>query len=324
VKRWVPLGALGALLACSDPARAADPARAVDPIALAWRAPLGCPDETWAKRALRAYLGSREGDDYKPMSVRIDIAPAPGGRFRAELSLDGGASGDRRFEGATCARVADAAVLIVALMLDPVEVATQIEAPTPREVAAPNPASHEIEGGPGSAARARVRIGIHAAGDAGSLPEPSVGAGLTAGVRFARTRIEADGTAWVPRRALAGATGAIGGEIGLFTAGLRGCVALFGETGGLVIEPCLRLEGGVASGTGFGILEPATSRAPWGAAFAGFAVIQRTAESFGAWLSIEGGTPFVRPDHIIEDFGTVFRANRLLGRLSFGLAWSFP
>jgi hypothetical protein len=315
VKRWVPLGALGALLACSDPARAADP------IALAWRAPLGCPDETWAKRALRAYLGSRPGDDYKPMSVRIDIAPAPRGRFRADLSLDGGASGDRRFEGATCARVADAAVLIVALMLDPVEVATQIEAPTPREVAAPNPTSREIERG---SASAHVRIGIHATGDAGSLPEPSVGAGLTAGVRFARTRIEADGTAWVPRRALAGATGAIGGEIGLFTAGLRGCVALFGETGGLVVEPCLRLEGGVASGTGFGILEPASSRAPWGAAFAGFALRQRTAESFGAWLSIEGGTPFVRPNHVIEDFGTVFRASRLLGRLSFGLAWSFP
>lgn len=319
MKRWSARSALVALFAGAGPALAAEP------VQLVWRAPPACPDEAWARNALAGYLGSRVSDDYRPMSVRVDIAPTAGGRFRADLSLDGGASGDRRFEGATCARVADAAVLIVALMLDPVEVVTQIEAPVPREVAAPKPATApEIERKRSGEEKTRFQIGLQATGDAGSLPEPSIGAGLTAGVRFARARIEADGAAWMPQRALAGPTRVSGGEISLLTAGLRGCVAPFGPAAGVVVEPCLRLEAGVARGTGFGIAEPASSRAPWGAAYAGFTLRQWTAESFGAWLSVEGGTPFVRPNHLIEDYGTVFRASPLLGRLAFGLAWSFP
>ncbi|MET0594142.1 MAG: hypothetical protein ABW133_15685, partial [Polyangiaceae bacterium] len=121
-----------------------------------------------------------------------------------------------------------------------------------------------------------------------------------------------------------GPTSASGGEIGLFTAGLRGCLALFRGKSGIAIEPCVRAEGGIARGRGFGIAEPVSSSAPWGAAFAGIALRQWTAESFAAWLSIEGGAPFVRPNHVIEGFGTVFRASPVLGRLSFGLAWSFP
>src|SRR5687767_5655370 len=118
------LGATGASLclacaACPSTGMCAELGRGIE---LAWRAPAGCPDEQWAKNAIRGYLGQRKLDSAKPIDVRVDIMPVGGGRFRAAISLGGGASGDRRFEGASCARVADAAVLIVALMFDPVEV----------------------------------------------------------------------------------------------------------------------------------------------------------------------------------------------------------
>ena len=324
--RWKLGAALGtasmALCAWAPSAQADDALRGVE---LEWRAPSDCPDETWARTALTGYLGHRKPDSFKPIAVRVELSNTPSGRYRAALALDDGAGGDRRFEGATCARVADAAVLIVALMLDPVEVVAQIETPpaVPRREAptSSTKAPHRAAADSASA----FDLGIEAAGDVGSLPEPSVGAGVVAGFRTGRVLVEADAVAWVPRRAYGGPTPGGGGEIGLYTAGLRGCWAAFRSIeSGISLEPCVRFEGGVATGQGFGIAEPTSSKNPWAAAFLGVSLRQWSTASLGGWLSVEGGLPFVRTQYVIEDFGTVFRASPVVGRLSLGLAWSFP
>jgi hypothetical protein len=307
------------IVAFASAAHGAEPARGIE---LEWRAPAGCPDEAWARKAIDAYLGRRTLEAFKPITVRVQITAVAGGRWRAALSVGGGASGNRVFEGATCARVGDAAVLIVALMLDPVQVATQIEAPRaegPSAVPVPAETSRATESRPST----RVELSVQAAGDAGSLPEPTVGAGLAAGVRIGRIAAQADIMAWIPRRAFGGPTAASGGEIGLYTASVRGCLSAISALA-LAVAPCVRAEGGLSSGTGFGIAEPVTSRNFWGAAFVGLSIRQPSAERLGAWLAVEGGVPFVRPNYVIEDFGTVFRAGAILGRVSFGLAWSFP
>jgi len=311
-------------LACSawpDSAHGAEPTHGVE---LTWRAPAGCPNEAWARKAIDAYLGHRKVEAFKPIAVRVEITAAAGGRWRAALSMRGGASGDRTFEGGTCARVGDAAVLIVALMLDPLEVVAQMDTARDDDSRPASPLLTE-NGRRADVARSptRFELAVQATGDAGSLPEPTVGAGVAAGAHLSRISVQADVVAWIPRRAFGGPTGASGGEIGLYTASLRGCLAAMGALG-LVLAPCLRAEGGLASGTGFGIAEPATSRNFWGAAFAGLSIRQASTERLGAWLAVEGGVPFVRPDYIIEEFGTVFRAGPVLGRVSFGLAWSFP
>jgi hypothetical protein len=276
----------------------------------------------WARAALDGYLGRRQADAFKHIAVRVELSSTPSGRFRAVLVLDDGNGGDRRFEGATCARVADAAVLIVALMLDPMEVAAQIETPPAvprREASASSEARHRA---PDDAA---FDLGIEAAGDVGSLPEPSVGAGVVAGFRTGRVLVELDAVAWVPRRVYGGPTPGGGGEIGLYTAGLRGCFAAFRSSqSGISLEPCVRLEGGIATGQGFGIAEPVSTKNPWGAAFLGVSLRQWSTASLGGWLAVEGGVPFVRAAYVIEDFGTIFRASPVVGRLSLGLVWSFP
>jgi hypothetical protein len=324
--RWRRGAAAGGLfLACSACPAIAMGAELGRGIALEWSAPPGCPDAAWAQRAILGYLGRRKLESVKPMDVRVEIGTLPGGRFRAVISLGGGASGDRRFEGASCARVGDAAVLIVALMFDPVEVVTQMEMPAePRRTQAvlANGEAHTATSG---RARRSIELAFQAAGDVGSLPEPTLGVGLAAGVRFARTSFGADATVWFPRRGFGGPTAGSGGEISLYTASLRACFATFRVLEErLGLEPCLRAEGGISSGRGFGIAEPTSSSLPWGAALIGLSIRQVTAESLSAWLSIEGGVPFVRPHYIIEDFGPVFRAGPVIGRVAFGLAWAFP
>ena len=319
------LGAAGAslcLAAWPATATAAELGRGIE---LAWVAPAGCPDEAWAKQAIQGYLGQRKLDSAKPVDVRVEIAPIAGGRFRAAISLEGGARGDRRFEGATCARVADAAVLIVALMFDPVQVVAQIETPPAGARSTDVGPSPEAQRSStvGRAPRS-LQLAFQAAGDVGSLPEPTVGAGIAAGVRFGRTLLSADAMAWFPRRANAGPNAESGGEIGLYTASVRGCFAgLRVWESSLELDPCVRAEAGLSSGQGFGIAEPSSSTNPWGAVFVGLSMRQLTTASLAAWLAIEGGVPFLRPNYIIEDFGTVFHAGPVLARVSFGLAWSF-
>jgi hypothetical protein len=314
-----------ASVACSTLAATALGAELGRGIELTWSAPSGCPDEAWARHAIRGYLGERKLDSAKPIDVRVDITPIAGGRFRAAISLEGGASGDRRFEGASCARVGDAAILIVALMFDPVEVVTKMEAPAERQASERGASSERDRGARGASAARTFEIAFQATGDVGSLPEPTLGAGLVAGVRLGRTLLAADAVAWFPRRAYGGPIAGGGGEIGLLTASLRGCFAGFRAFGtALWFEPCVRGEGGISSGRGFGLAEPTSSTAPWGAAFVGFSIRQSPADSLAAWLSLEGGVAFVRPSYVIEDFGPVFRAAPVLGRAAFGLVWSLP
>jgi hypothetical protein len=105
---------------------------------------------------------------------------------------------------------------------------------------------------------------------------------------------------------------------------LRGCFSFAGALeSGLALESCLRGEGGLTTGTGFGIAEPTTSRTPWAAGFIGLSIRQLSVSSLGAWLAVEGGVPFVRAKYVIEDYGTIFRAAPVVARVSFGLAWSF-
>src|SRR6185503_3372137 len=123
--------------------------------------------------------------------------------------------------------------------------------------------------------------------------------GLAAGMRFGRTLVQADIVAWMPRRAYGGPTAASGGEIQLYTASIRGCFGTIATLkSGLVLEPCARAEGGLTIGRGFGIAEPDTSQTPWAAVFAGLSMRQMSSGSLGAWLSVEAGVPFIRPNYV--------------------------
>jgi hypothetical protein len=320
-----PRGALAwtaiACVAASKNALALGPVKGVD---LVWIAPPECPDEASAKRAIEGYLGHRPLDAFKPLTVQVEITSVANGRFRGALAFGGESGGDRRFEGGTCERVSEAAALIVALTLDPVEVATHMQ--PPRAIESRMAGSVEKMRGSEDNTKAprRFTLGLQTAGDVGSLPDPTLGAGFLVGLDWARASMAIDFTSWVARRAFRGPTPESGGELSLTTVSLRGCFAPFSApVAATRLDVCARAEGGIAGGRGFGIVEPGSSHVPWAAGFVGLTVRSPNPSPLGVWLSIEGGLTVSRPRFFIEDFGRVFEASAVLARALLGVAWTF-
>jgi hypothetical protein len=74
-----------------------------------------------------------------------------------------------------------------------------------------------------SGARTRMLVGLRALADIGSLPGLASGLGAVLGVESGRWRLEGEAEAWLPRLAIGGATKSQGGDIGLYSAGVRAC-----------------------------------------------------------------------------------------------------
>ena len=285
-------------------ARAGAQAIAGSPVQLTWNAPVGCPDRVQARADLEQALGSTR---LKRAVVRVTIVEAQRGQWSAELWMYGAAgSGEREVRGTSCEQVARAAVLIVALALETLAQPAPAPAPT-----APEPS-------------VRFAAGARAALDFGSLPRPDLGLALELAMNLGRLRLEAEASGWLPRSAERGPVAGSGGSFGLYSGGLRGCFELLGPSrGSFALGPCVAVEAGVTVGSGIGVSHPRQSNVFWGAGLAGLSVHSAMLSPLWVGLRVELGTPFFRPTWQIDDFGMVFRAAPLLGRVSIGARWVF-
>jgi hypothetical protein len=293
-------------------------------VSFEWNAADGCPDGAAARAAVARFAGNAAFDPSYSVTVRVDLVPGPDGDWRAQVELRSShGQGGREFHGPTCEDVAQAATLIVAVMLDPLETAMRVKAAEARAAAARREGQPD-DVGEASRSRSRWQVGLETSGDIGSLPAPTLGIGVEAGLHAGMARLEAEGAYWVRARATGGPTPGSGGQIGLFAGGLRGCLdAVRSATDAFRLGVCLHGELGVSTGSGFGIDLPARSSALWGAGFAGLSA-QLNSSPLATWLTVEAGTPLVRPVYAIDGFGEVFRASPALLRVSSGVAWSFP
>jgi hypothetical protein len=277
---------------------------------LQWQAAAGCPDRGAAASAIAELIGETAAHPRvrAPASVRVAIARTSAGGFVARLSTSSaGQNGERELEGEDCGRVADAVVLIVAMMLDPVTAADRVNK---------TPADED---------HLRFSIGALGAVDAGSLPAPSAGAGVGLGLHLAPFHGHVEGLAWIPRLALKGPVAGSGGEIGLYTGALRACWDVFRDTAGeLSLGPCAGAELGLSTGRGLNISHPARSSGLWSAATLAIRMqlVGRSGFAFG--FSVEGGAALHRPAYFIENYGEVFRASPVFGRAKMDMAWIFP
>ena len=325
--RVLRCGAGVAIAAAAWPALADAQASAGARLQLEWQAPEGCMDREAARAAIDAALGAPAPatdsapprgaralppSDARPVA-RVRIAQLDDGRWNADIWMYGArGSGERSFEGASCANVAEAAALIVAMALDaarePERGAVPSEAPDP------------------DLARTATRFfaGLRAAFDVGSLPEPSAGAGLAFGVEHGAWRAELEGTAWLPQIARGAPPARVGGRFGLFTLGLRGCVDVLPGAAVLQLGPCLGGEAGLATGRGVDISDPETNEHLWAAALGGLSLRYAGRSRLGFALLVEAGVPLRRPTWEIEEFSEVFRAEPVLGRAALTAAWLFP
>jgi hypothetical protein len=233
---------IGVLGAVATIARAAAPA-----VDLTWNAPPDCPDREVVVNEISRLLGGTQPD--RPLPVQAAASQLADGRWSMYLSTP---AGERSFEGDSCARLADATAVIIALMIvpatDPPPPALTAAAPLPSPVA---PSSR------------RFQILIRPEGSVlgGPLPNASPGLGLAAGVRSGRLRLEVNGAWGGPSQQVNLPDGA--GAVFSMTVrgGVTGCWTPWSQR--VEVDACLGAQTGPLNGHGVGVATPETVQTWW-------------------------------------------------------------
>lgn len=215
---------------------------AVPGLTLAWSAPAGCPTGRQVEDAVERQLSGATAEP--PLTVTGRVASIDG-RWQVELRNSQG--GERTLTGATCATVSSAAVVVVALMIDPLAVAETpvLEAPSPL----------------------RWNLGVWASADTHMLPALSPGLGVSVGLSLPLGfGLELQGQAFLPQ-----ATAATPGATLTLVTGAVGARRDF-DFGPFFVAPVLAFEGGALRGRSFGITDPAVNTALWAAGRGGVAL----------------------------------------------------
>ena len=266
---------------------------------LAWTAPAECPSADDARGALAALVGAAG----VAAQARVEIERR-GAKYHAQIAISGAISAQRALDGPRCASVSDAALLIIAVLVDPLTTAAHVSPP----LAA-------------STTRLELQLALGARGDLGSLPEATFGPALQLGLAYGRFRGAIEAGLWVPRAKLNGPRPETGGEYGLWDVGLRGSVAAV-RSAGLDFGPSLAFALGRSSGEQVELRQPKpVQHQAWAAAFVG-ACLRHREERLFVELSVDLGLLVQQPEYEIDGVGTVFAPERWFGRLALTIGWS--
>lgn len=248
-------------------------------VALGWEAPPGCPD--------RAALLTRLPTAPRPLSASARVTRRADGRWAMHLDIDDGAvRGERDLLADTCAELADAAVLILALTLDGAPAATP--GPPPRPAPPPPPARRE-----------GVRWSVRAMGgvDLGTMPSASPVASLSFAAGRSWWRLEASAS-WLPSQRVALPSGA-GGDFDAGRVTLRGCVVPIARR--VELRGCAGFDLGLIAGAGFGVPDPDHGSAFWWGARAGAEVAWRATRRVSLAVAADGVALIDRPTFALHD-----------------------
>lgn len=290
------------------------PAHAQDRLALTWTAPEGCPDDAMVRAEVVRLLGGAIPAG-EPVAAE-GTTEATAGAFRLTLRTRmNDADGERVLEAAACGELADAAALIVALMIDPeavaeapsaepgpepepelpdtrerrLEVRTELATPDGPAEPEPEPAP-EPEPEPAPEPEPETLAGFLALGgglDVGSVPGVSGWLWLEGGfgipILDGRLRVGAV----LPQPA---GTETRGADIYAFSVDARACLHPFEGVRGLAACGGLMLAVAVAEGFGFSASE--TGSGTYAGAMLGLEAEWRPVDGFGIGLDATLVVPF--------------------------------
>lgn len=307
--------------------------------ALSWSAPATCPDATWARASLASQLrGALPADTV----VQIDIVPASPG-FAATIAVRGNSTdtpfAPRRLVAGDCEALARAAVLVVAVAIDPIAVvgpsdpqdaadpppSFDLPEPLPRTRPSPVGPSTPITGplvdrtAPPSTPRspARWHHALRITGGVGSTIIPALTGVVQLGYAAIRSgwRIETHGGWLVPvdRRYDDGA----GARLQAITLSLRGCPSP--TIGRVTLAVCLGLEGGSVVGRGTGVPRSTRAVSGWLAAELGVAAVVAVHPRLGVVLAADVTAAALRPAFHLGARADLFDAPIVGGRGLVGL-----
>lgn len=317
------------------------------PTQLVWSTPSACPDDAAARRAIEHYAARSlddTGEVLRAAEVEI-VEDSDGFRLRLRMAVGQGNDVERVLRDRSCTVLAETAVLMIAVTIDPTAAtrapppeppaSEPVAAPTKPAPAPPKPAPPKPASSPGPRARdcdvgrsqlARRDRDLRPCGSLelrggvqlGVLPQTyGFGVGLDLALTWARLRLEIGGNHWFRRSARVADDPPRGGDLRLSSGGLGACARL--GRGAIEVPLCGGIEAGAIYGRGVGIAAPRTERVPWVAASTGprvMWVIRRR------WLLIAGAdlvVPLARYRFQVEGLGVVHRVGPVGGRFRLGL-----
>lgn len=338
---------------CVSGARAGDVSDGGDALELSWSAPPGCPSREALIGEIRRLLG---GSIENPggVSARAEITARRAGDYRITLALRSD-QGERMrdVQAPTCAELADAAALIIALAIDPSAVAGAPEAspmqappsPAPSEAppasvtlppppplsaspapppswqprtAAPHPSAMPAPPPPRSEVHARAELG----GEQGVFRHPSLMGRVGAAYVRGPLRVEIMGVfAWAGQIAALQAP-TKGGSFWLGGGGLAGCYERPFEAAGRregTSAVCAGVEAGAMGAAAYGVLSPAANTSAWVAPFVAGVTRWAFRPRVALRLDLTAFAPLVRSAFTIDGVGLVHRPGPVGVRAGVGL-----
>lgn len=301
------------------------------PEAFEWIAPEGCPDRTAVVHATEANLGRALAQALGPEGrVRGEVTVTETGGFRLALEVHGaGGDGQRVVEAATCAELADAAVVIVGLALDgarpapPEPPAPPPAAPPPRPrppARRPRPAADHDDA---DTLGAHLELQGRALVDVGNLPGPALGLGVVAALGNGRQWIEVGTTTFFERRASVPTDPPSGADVRLVEVSVGACQALSLALA-WELRLCATVHGGTLHGNGFGSPAAHDGSGSWTAASLGGGLWWRLVGPLSLFAGLDGLVSFTRPRFVVAEGQEAHQPAPVSARLVLGPALRWP
>lgn len=303
-------------------------ALAQDALALDWSAPPSCPsrDEVVARVArLRPNLTRASSG----LRATATVTPAPRGRWRVRLRTEvHGDVGERSLEGRTCALIADATAVVLALASDALpdapppahlpalpESVVQLDDP---ESARPPPALPP----PLPPPRRLLALGLDVAVDPMAFAVAALALGLHGALELGALRVELALAQQLPST-LSGARQDTGADVLATTLSARACAMRARPT--VSIGLCASATGGVMWAAAFGLQRNDVAAWPWAAAGGGAALRVGPGRGRIAVIArVEALANITRPRFVVEGVGVAGEVSALALWTSLGVEMRWP
>ncbi len=196
------------------------------PLTMSYTAPVECPSEDAIRAAVARLVTKQKANEF---SARV-LIEAGGGEYTAQIVSSDGT--ERALTGQTCAAVAEAVEVVLALAISPSsgpraesgaetnQDSTIPAKPVARVDTPVHPARTDAE-----PPFARVMLGAGAAADWGTLPRIAGGLSGRVGLTSHVWSAVLDGTYWFEQRGLAAGSSTVGGDFTWWTVRPGGCAA---------------------------------------------------------------------------------------------------
>jgi hypothetical protein len=304
------------------------------PLELQYQAPEPCPRASAFLSALIRLVGSGEQTSRR-LTANVNIRKDAPDDFTLRLTtkLDG-ISGERVLNGRSCSAVADAAVVTLAIILNPdveipadagIEAHDQPVKPpyselvpvTPHTATPPPPATPTEQSKPIGWILASG-VGLHF----GTMPQPGPEISLGLGAKYRQLSVIASGLYAPPETSTIAGKGQAGGRLWHWTLTATSCLSFLAK------PPSLGACAGGAfthvQGRGVGVTESRRGSTSWFSPTLGIFADFPLRNHAAFRLIAVGEVPLARPNTHLDDMGTVQRPAALTARLEGGVIVNVP